>query len=283
MESNFSTHFLWPHTLKLRKHGVTSLLSIVLFFCLFFFWQATRSGGVITPVALEPPLPLLPLVDAAVREVDIKGVFSYSSSEWVNACHFAAFEKGTKKYWSSKWFRLDETFAFGLIEQPTSHWKLWCVARKYLGLCGEIFSFPPFPMFVPNKWPPRKKACVLTVFVWSMLHFFSYKAAIAMLASGKVNAKPMISHRFRLEEVHKAFQLVKSQAEGVMKVIVDCTPTQPKWKHNILFISNNQSVAFYFGKKTTFAVSRHTCVLSKKQHTVKKISSGNTRSTQSKP
>ncbi len=61
-----------------------------------------------------------------------------------------------------------------------------------------------------------------------MLHFFSYKAAIAMLASGKVNAKPMISHRFRLEEVHKAFQLVKSQAEGVMKVIVDCTPTQPK-------------------------------------------------------
>ncbi len=43
--------------------------------------QATRSGGVVTPVALEPDEATLPVVDAATREVDIRGVFSYCSRE----------------------------------------------------------------------------------------------------------------------------------------------------------------------------------------------------------
>ncbi len=59
---------------------------------------------------------------------------------------------------------------------------------------------------------------------WVVLVFFSsYKAAIAMLASGNVDAKPMISHRFKLSELEKAFELARKQPEGVMKVMIDCS------------------------------------------------------------
>ena len=43
-----------------------------------------------------------------------------------------------------------------------------------------------------------------------------------MLASEMVDAKPMISHRFNLQQVHEAFELAKNQPDGVMKVMVDC-------------------------------------------------------------
>lgn len=41
-----------------------------------------------------------------------------------------------------------------------------------------------------------------------------------MLASGKIDVKPMITHNFTLEETLKAFEMAKSGA-GV-KVIIDC-------------------------------------------------------------
>ncbi|KAF2362512.1 Alcohol dehydrogenase C-terminal, partial [Trinorchestia longiramus] len=39
--------------------------------------QATESGGIVTLVGLGPAEVKVPLVDAAIREVDIKGVFCY--------------------------------------------------------------------------------------------------------------------------------------------------------------------------------------------------------------
>lgn len=41
------------------------------------FSQATRSGGVLTLVGLGPPEVKIPIVDASVREVDIRGMFRY--------------------------------------------------------------------------------------------------------------------------------------------------------------------------------------------------------------
>ncbi|XP_029354072.1 sorbitol dehydrogenase [Echeneis naucrates] len=88
---------------------------------------ATRSGGVVVLVGLGSEMASVPLVNAAVREVDIRGTFRYC-----------------------------------------------------------------------NTWP----------------------MAIAMLASGKVNVKPLVTHRFPLEQVVQAFETTR-QGLGI-KVMLKC-------------------------------------------------------------
>ena len=58
-----------------------------------------------------------------------------------------------------------------------------------------------------------KKKCVQLI--------FSYPTALAMIASGKVNVKPLITHRFKLQDSVKAFETVAS-GEGI-KVMISCT------------------------------------------------------------
>lgn len=88
---------------------------------------ATQSGGVVVLVGLGAEMAMIPLVNAAVREVDIRGVFRYC-----------------------------------------------------------------------NTWP----------------------MAIAMLASGKVNVKPLVTHRFPLEQALQAFETTK-KGLGI-KVMLKC-------------------------------------------------------------
>ncbi|XP_030580919.1 sorbitol dehydrogenase [Archocentrus centrarchus] len=87
----------------------------------------TRSGGVVVLVGLGSEMATVPLINAAVREVDIRGVFRYC-----------------------------------------------------------------------NTWP----------------------MAIAMLASGKVNVKPLVTHRFPLEQAVQAFETTR-QGLGI-KVMLKC-------------------------------------------------------------
>jgi len=44
------------------------------------FLQATKSGGVVALVGFGAPDATLPIVDAACREVDIRGVFRFCNS-----------------------------------------------------------------------------------------------------------------------------------------------------------------------------------------------------------
>ena len=90
----------------------------------------TRSGGVVALVGLGKPEAKIPIVDASVREVDIRGVFRYCNC---------------------------------------------------------------------------------------------YPSAIELVASGKVDVKPLITHVYKLEEALEAFERAKTKAGGAIKVMIRCT------------------------------------------------------------
>ncbi|XP_013777584.1 sorbitol dehydrogenase-like [Limulus polyphemus] len=90
---------------------------------------ATKSGGVVVLIGMGPPEVTIPIVSAAVREVDIRGIFRYTNC---------------------------------------------------------------------------------------------YPIALDLVASGKVNVKPLITHHFKLEDSLKAFETSKTGEGGAIKVMIHC-------------------------------------------------------------
>lgn len=90
---------------------------------------ATKSGGMMVLVGLGPAEVKVPIVNAAVREVDIRGIFRYANC---------------------------------------------------------------------------------------------YPIALDMIASGKINVKPLITHRYKLEESAQAFETARTGAGGAIKVMISC-------------------------------------------------------------
>jgi L-iditol 2-dehydrogenase len=79
------------------------------------------------------------------------------------------------------------------------------------GISGE--SEGVFPVDVA-----RRKELTLQ---WCRRFKFNYPAAIALVASGAIDVKSIITHSFPLERTGEAFELVSRFGDGVLKVSVD--------------------------------------------------------------
>ena len=54
------------------------------------------------------------------------------------------------------------------------------------------------------------------------LSLYSYPTALEMVASGRVDVKPLITHTYKLEESLEAFERAKTMAGGAIKVMIRC-------------------------------------------------------------
>jgi len=75
----------------------------------------------------------------------------------------------------------------------------------------------------PEVTMPIVNAAVREVDIRGIFRYANcYPTAIAMVASGKVDVKPLITHRFQLEETLQAFETAKTGAGGAIKVMIKC-------------------------------------------------------------
>ena len=56
----------------------------------------------------------------------------------------------------------------------------------------------------------------------SVLFSSSYPTALAMIASGQVDVKPLITHHFPLSKALEAFEVSRTGAGGAIKVMIHC-------------------------------------------------------------
>jgi len=70
---------------------------------------------------------------------------------------------------------------------------------------------------------PIIKACVREVNIKGVFRYANcYPMALAMVASGKVNVKKLITHNFTIEKSLEAFETAKTGAGGAIKVMIHC-------------------------------------------------------------
>jgi L-iditol 2-dehydrogenase len=50
----------------------------------------------------------------------------------------------------------------------------------------------------------------------------TYPMALAMVASGLANVKPLVSHRYKLEQCAEAFEAARDEKSGAIKVVIQC-------------------------------------------------------------
>jgi len=56
------------------------------------------------------------------------------------------------------------------------------------------------------------------------MNTFSYAAALALVASGKVNVKRLVTHHFDIKETAKAFETSRKGLGGAIKVMIHVQP-----------------------------------------------------------
>lgn len=51
---------------------------------------------------------------------------------------------------------------------------------------------------------------------------YSYGDALELVASGKIDVKPLVTHNYKLEETKQAFETSRTGAGGAIKVMIHC-------------------------------------------------------------
>lgn len=52
--------------------------------------------------------------------------------------------------------------------------------------------------------------------------YYSYADALDLVATGKVDVKPLVTHNFNIEQTVDAFEAAKSVSSGAIKVMIHC-------------------------------------------------------------
>ncbi len=95
------------------------------------------------------------------------------------------------------------------------------LVRKY----GEIlyFGLPREQGFAYNFEGLFRKCCRVNTVVGSAVeeNQTSTRIAIDLIASGQVDAKPLLTHRFAFAEVEKAYETHHARSDGAVKIVIE--------------------------------------------------------------
>lgn len=70
---------------------------------------------------------------------------------------------------------------------------------------------------------PITTACIRALVIKGSIRYTTgcYSTAVDLVASGKVNPRSLITHRFKFEQAEEAFEVVKRAQEDTLKVIIE--------------------------------------------------------------
>lgn len=77
----------------------------------------------------------------------------------------------------------------------------------------------------PDISVPILEACIREVDLRGVFRYCNtYPTALQLVASGRVNVKRLVTHRFKMHDAEDAFKAAKDRSTKSIKVIIDCAP-----------------------------------------------------------
>lgn len=95
-----------------------------------------------------------------------------------------------------------------------------------LNLCKKGGTYVQAGMGKENVVVPITTICIRDLKVRGSIRYTSgvYQMAVELVASGKVQPKKLITHRYKFEQAEEAFETVRKGGEGVLKVMIEGVP-----------------------------------------------------------
>ena len=86
------------------------------------------------------------------------------------------------------------------------------------GGCVVLVGVGPIEVKVPTVIASTREIDLLGIF----RYVNCYPAAISMISSGKINVKPLVTHRFHITDSLDAFEASRTARDGAIKVMIKC-------------------------------------------------------------